>query len=309
MTPSIHPTWKALYGDISIDEYQAQMLPKIYFTSNVHEDIQKTFSVIDKLLLHGYFEYEFLDVAVTKSLQAFEMALKLRYEQITLKKWNKHSTLDQLLNYFHSRNYFEFVNPTFIEHIRKSRNALTHPERHGFGGYSGLHWIDTTVDLINDIYEDLPLRLQRFETRKIISKQLAEIVKNGATVKSSEFAGIIFLLDLVFINNKNMPPVYTFVGSLIFSDPDSNTDPISLELPENFFSLTNSQLVCFPGTPFEIKFESISSDTELQEFRDWENNKIKGPFVANQMFNSHRIDEIFVAARKKFHAQINSSQS
>lgn len=129
MNITIHTTWKALYGDISLEEYRTRLLPKILFKDEVHADVKKTFGVIERLLLHGYFEYEFLDVGIIKALHAFEMALKLRYEQLTEKKWNPKSPFEQLLRYFQTGNYFEINAPEFVDHVRKSRNALTHQER------------------------------------------------------------------------------------------------------------------------------------------------------------------------------------
>src|SRR5688500_5889423 len=121
MNIKLHDVWSALYGELTLQEYEERIVPKVRFKDRVHDDVKKTFIVIYRLLLHGYFEYEFLDVAIVKCLQTFEMALKLRYEELSGVKWNPKSPLVQLIDWFESQSYFETTNPDYMQHVRTVR--------------------------------------------------------------------------------------------------------------------------------------------------------------------------------------------
>lgn len=45
----------------------------------VHNEIKEGFRIIRKLPEHSYFEYQFYDETVAKSLVILEMALRIRY--------------------------------------------------------------------------------------------------------------------------------------------------------------------------------------------------------------------------------------
>jgi hypothetical protein len=171
--------WEVFYEDISLPEF-VRKLPSVRFYDEVNQDVKEAFKIIHKLMVHSYYEYLFIDVAVTKALQTFEMALKLRYKELNNKEWNKKSPLEQLIEWFRKRDFFERDDKNYFDHVRGTRNYLSHPERHHFGGSFWFHWISTTIDLINDLYDEVDLRRQRRAITSDIGEKLDTFIINGA---------------------------------------------------------------------------------------------------------------------------------
>jgi len=196
-----HGVWR-VYDDSAdtLEAFSKNFIPNMNLRNEVSEDISKAYHVIRQLLIHSYFEYEFVDVAVTKLLQTFEMALKIRYEEINVKSWGK-GPLEQLIEWFRKGYYFENVDKNFLKHVRNVRNDLSHPQKHSFGGIGLFHWFDTITDLINDLYGDLDLRKQRISELELINKHLKKGVKNGAILDLVKDRYIIYDAGALFIDN------------------------------------------------------------------------------------------------------------
>ena len=110
LTP--HP----LFDGSTFDQYCAA-LPEFYFKKEVPEDVVKCFGVIKSLLAHSYFEYEFIDVAYSKALQTFEMAMSLRYRD-----FNPNADVDKLMfnhlvRELHKINLFETNLEVLLKHL------------------------------------------------------------------------------------------------------------------------------------------------------------------------------------------------
>jgi hypothetical protein len=185
------------------------MLPDIWLNVNVSEDVKKNFRVIRKLLEHSYYEYEFCDMAATKALMTTEMALKIRYRELTKELWSTKDknakpkrNLKNLIDWFNDKTYFEVYNPCFLDKIRAIRNYLAHPENFSFGGPIMIQWVEHSVDLINDIYEDPDLRKIRFAQYKQKSVIINKIVCNGVVLKIEEDENVLYSSEIVFVDNK-----------------------------------------------------------------------------------------------------------
>lgn len=196
--------WRIFYNDVSLTEFIAK-LPEIKFYPEVNQNVKDAFTIIHKLLVHSYYEYLFIDVAVAKALQTFEMALKLRYKELTGETWTKKGrNLEQLIDWFRKKGYFEFDSEDFLDHVRGTRNHLSHPERHNIGGTVWFHWISTTVDLINDVYDDLSLRKQRKSLAIDIAQKLKLFLQHGAKFQY-EAESLIYSHGHVQVNNLISP--------------------------------------------------------------------------------------------------------
>ncbi len=115
--------WSILYNANDFDTFIKICTPEIWLKPEVPKHIHDSFGIIRKLLDHSYYVYEFYDEAASKALLIFEMALKLRYEEIEGKKWNKWDNLQKLIQYFADGQYFEADNPDYFDHIRHVRNS------------------------------------------------------------------------------------------------------------------------------------------------------------------------------------------
>lgn len=180
-----------------------KILPEIYLKPEVHSDIRSEFRVIEKLLQHSYYEYEFYDVAAQKSMFALEMALKIKFREIHNESFK--GALGGLINWFAGNNFFETTNKEYLDYIRSVRNNFAHPERYSFGGSMMSQWISHPLDLINDLYESRKLRKQRTVLYRSLNIRLKSIVENGAVISGDGTKQVIFSADTCFINNKTSP--------------------------------------------------------------------------------------------------------
>lgn len=193
--------WNA-FDIVDFKSFKERMLPKIRFKNDVNETIKKSFIIIEKLLYHSYYEYEFYDIAAQKSLLYFEMALKIRFKEVNNVEWNKKKSLKELIDCFDSQHYFEVLNKEYLNWIRKVRNYYAHPDTYSFGGPMTKHNIENSVDLINDLYEDPRLRENRQLKLKDLQNKLDSLTKAGAVFVNYSNNEIISKADLIFIDNK-----------------------------------------------------------------------------------------------------------
>lgn len=206
----------AFVGCSTYSNFLDEMVPDYWFKKDVPDDVKKSFRVIKKLLEFSYFEYEFCDVAALKSGLSLEMALKIRYQELSGESWVKKvkgepaRNLSNLMNWFCERHYFEVTNEQYLKHIRWMRNYWAHPERHSFIGPMNIDWVRNSIDFINDIYEDPNLRYARFQIRDGISSKLQAIVRNGAHFISSNMNEVIYDAQILFIDNKVSPVLHYF---------------------------------------------------------------------------------------------------
>lgn len=175
--------WASFFGDISLEEFITK-IPEIKFCESVNSNVKEAFEVIRKLLICSYYEYLFIDIAVARALHTLEMALKLRYSEVTGSQWGKN--LESLIKWFRERGFFENDNPDFLDRIRGMRNHLSHPARHNIGGTVWFHWIDTVVNLINDLYDDVELRKERKLLASDFTARLTSFLQHGAKLNYGE---------------------------------------------------------------------------------------------------------------------------
>ena len=202
--------WSILYNANDFDTYIKICTPEIWLKPEVPKHIHDSFGIIRKLLEHSYYVYEFYDEAASKALLIFEMALKLRYEEIEGKKWKKWDNLQKLIQYFADGQYFEADNQDFFDHIRHVRNSHAHPEQFSFGGAIMKQWIDKPMGLINDLYEDRELRRQRYSKREQIVQYFESVLHSGAELIIGDRRYVLAGARLLFIDNKYNPEVYYF---------------------------------------------------------------------------------------------------
>ncbi len=211
--------WTAVFYVESHKEYCERYVIDFFFRDGVHKDILSSFNVIKKLLVHAYFEYEFFDVASVKAMLTFEMALKLRYAELNPEQ-KQDKSLRELINWFMYRNYFEHANTNFFEHWLKVRNHYAHPEQHSFAGAGIQHHILNVVDLINDLYHNVDLRIERQDELKNLNQTLRRISKKDGVLK---IAGNEFLVVTAFsdiINNLGALKIYSLNFIVIESIDD-----------------------------------------------------------------------------------------
>ncbi|MBL7910125.1 MAG: DUF4145 domain-containing protein [Bacteroidia bacterium] len=183
----------------TLEEYKKNILEDVFIKNEVPESIKIDLQLIEKIMLYTFYEYDFIDVALVQSIFTLERALKTKYKELGQ---TDTMNLEKLINWFFKNNYFETDSVSEIHSLRDVRNKKAHDiERHD----KGLLYIKpvfTIFDLINDLYEDKDLRVERKKTLLEIQGNLNEICKEGLIfeIKGKKYIGFQSLA--LFYNNK-----------------------------------------------------------------------------------------------------------
>lgn len=196
-------TWTIFDGVTEdMEAFKKRFIPELHLRPEVHPDVVENFRLVRKLIEHSYFEYKFYDIAALKAVITLEMALSIRYEQLSGQLRKKSDSLQKLLKWFEERHSFEVYYPEYLDAIRSIRNLYAHPTNHSFGGSSIMHIIEKAVDLINELYEDPGLRIKRMElTKNIIAK--IESFDHGMVCDTGEKKYWVYRAWPGFVNNKD----------------------------------------------------------------------------------------------------------
>lgn len=210
--------WDSVVGAETFEDFKRNVVPAFNFKPEVSEEVIESFRIVEKLLIHSYFEYDFLDPAMAKALGALEMAFKIRHRELTGKQGKVY--LSKLNDYLHKNGYFEGDRKGLLDALRNQRNSFAHPEK-SFGGGLGLMKIFShCVNLVNDIYEDRELRLNRKNEQKKINEILKRLIENGAILNDEKNSYIIYDAFVGFINNAKSEKKYWGYFKMIFSLKD-----------------------------------------------------------------------------------------
>lgn len=212
--------WKMIFGINDYQEYLDNKFIQVYLKPEVHEDVKESFHIVQRLVDLAYYEYQFWDVAGIQSFLAFELALKLRYWELNGQSAAKLSNLYSYIKWFKERGAFETDNDEFLSRLREIRNLYAHPSQKSLAGPVIAWHITATTYLINDLYEDAELRVQRKAQCKDLNEKCRLLTKSGALLtdaKGNQY--LVWAFSIGFLNNKRPVPVYYFYYQPIFKIP------------------------------------------------------------------------------------------
>lgn len=219
-----------IFQERTFEEYCSK-IPEFYFKKEVPEDVIKNFEVVEKLLALSYYEYRLIDEAYAKAIHTFEMAMSLRFKDFFPN--SKKRTFNSLITELSELNLFDASLDT-LKHVKYMRNHYAHPERHSFGGIVFWNRIEFPSRLINEMYEDVNLRLLR---RNLLADFIQQMEKsNLEKYLVMEIEGqqtILFSMNLLFINNKPTPNTCLLACTPLF---DLEQDGDSIKVPFVFKS-------------------------------------------------------------------------
>jgi|GEM_PF-3040923 hypothetical protein len=246
-------------------------LPELFFKKNVPKDVVQNFEVIEQLLAHSYHEYRFIDEAYTKALQTFEMAMDIRYKELT--NTGKDLEFSSLIERLTKLNQFD-TDVTILRHLKWMRNHYSHPKRHSFAGIMLWGRISFVILLINEMYEDTKLRIERKKLEKEFA--LTQNVLNldqEAVMETGQKKISLYRLQLLFIDNKLSPPTYHFSYTPLFelkSEGDSH-----IFTPQSYYiALTD---VCFEDRI--LKGKNINTDKPVAYYCIPDETPLKTAFI------------------------------
>jgi len=208
------PTWDVFPAAQTFDSFKNNLLKPIFLKAENSEDVKESILLAGKILEQSYFEYKFIDVALTYIIFTFEKALKIRYKEITGKDSNKRFV--DLIDWFLTRGYFETWNDTMPHTLRNIRNGKVHETANTLGGVAFINKVYKTIDLINDLYEDPALQAIRKREITSLSDALFSYIANGAILTYNNMRFVIYRAYPVFINNKSATSVLNFSVCPIF---------------------------------------------------------------------------------------------
>jgi len=206
------------YPDHGIDH----ALEKIRFRDNVHDDIILRFEDLKAVLEAGRDNERLLRVAYEYALASFEMALRLRMDELQERYEGRtppdDCSLSNLVEWHVAHHHFESHEFTLHSAVNL-RNSLLHPDSASWGGYLFLKIIPRLVEEINDLYDDPVLRRERREECKRVNRHCKRLSTQGAVLDVNGERQLIHESHLLSYENKVNPPTYHFAFWPIY-DPD-----------------------------------------------------------------------------------------
>lgn len=295
-----HAVWDGM-GISSLAPFE-RIVSRISLKPVIPQDIVKRVEVVKRLILHSYFEYEFLDAALTNTVLTFEMALKIRYREIENRSADKSMDLNKLIKWAADRYLFD-DEEQIIQNLREIRNEIAHPDRYSLMGYLSIDMIQRTIDIINGMYEDIELRKSRIRVEKETNSQLKEFTENGAILELKGIRLIVFLGILLWYDNTLKTEKFYFLFWPIFNPipKDGKVDeskPIviscnSWKLEGGFFLFKDSEL------QNKVRLVPLDKEENVKKFENWKRNFEQSEFPLKQLI-SFRIAELRNEARSNF---------
>ncbi len=143
-----HAVWEVIVGAQTFDSYQENILEIVSFNSSVPQEIKNAGRTIEKLLLHSYYEYDFIDIALTQAIVIFEKALRMKWFELYQKPSRKEN-FEKLIEWFIKENNLEERHRQYLTMLREMRNEKVHDTEETVMGVIFFNAIYNIFDLIN----------------------------------------------------------------------------------------------------------------------------------------------------------------
>jgi hypothetical protein len=142
----------------SYEEYAKRWIIKGRFHKEVPEDVVKSYKVAEYIMAHAWYHYPMYDEALIRIAGIFEMAIKLRTEQLNLplrapdkqgklREIHLYKLITALCEKEEGKELGDYLN-----HLRRIRNIVAHPDRYGFSGGNIWHVVQNCVNVLNRIF-------------------------------------------------------------------------------------------------------------------------------------------------------------
>ena len=246
----------------------------IRFINEVPVPISERFKMVKKLIKYSLYEYEFLDVALERSLSCFEFAFKKKYSILESKE--SKLSFHKLIEWIHNKISLEDTTSR-LESLRELRNSLlAHPSYNTILGLSNIELIIDITRIINDVFndKDIDLRKQRIDKLSKERRRLKEIVDNGFLVKIDEDFRLVVYANLSYYENRNGVNNYYYIFILAKNGSEINKDmrnsTISYKVKTCNPINTNNELIKGNNT-YKTNI-SIEDKHKIERYRNYINN-------------------------------------
>ncbi len=299
-----HQVWEVFPDAATFESFQKKFAELIFIKKEVPEVVKKSAAISEKLLLHSYYEYGFIDVSLTHAIFAFEKALRIKWAEIHGKE--SKLQLAGLIDWFYKERYFETLNDGLPHQLRHIRNGKVHDTNESLGGVVFIRKVYDTYLLINDLYEDVQLRIKRTDTRHKLSDALSKLTTTGAMLYCNDQRLILFSVFPIFINNKSNPEIISlFVCPIFDQSPYTKNEvytPKYTVLKLRNWSLKDD---VFEGIDIEtekpIYIKLIEDKVNASRFTIWSENFWNYENATINLFStSQPIDDLFIKELQEF---------
>ncbi|KAB2872050.1 MAG: hypothetical protein F9K37_01510 [Bacteroidales bacterium] len=189
------------------EEFIEKFLVKGKFHKDVPEDVIKEYTTVEHLVAHSFYYYPMFDEAFSKTTRIFEMAVKLRCDQLGVKPSGK--GFIPLNNYISAlKEYYGDISEDW-ENEKKLRNLFAHPEKHFFmGPINRFYAFQHFVNIINKLFS---------------SREKLDEVKNNTIELANKFKNFkkgIFILDSedkLFVIERVVPHICIYKNEKSYS--------------------------------------------------------------------------------------------
>lgn len=186
-------TWE-VYRVTSTQDHIDRFMPDLALVDGVPDDVKSEFKSIGQLIACSYYHYQLYDEAVRKIILIFELALKIKYKEITLNDWGRKS-LEKLIEDLYNRNLFN-ASKEFLSHVRITRNSFAHPKKYSFGGPALLHWIENITLIINELFEPNEIRTQRNQQVEKVNSSFKKMQDSAPLIYQDRQESFLQLHDI-----------------------------------------------------------------------------------------------------------------
>lgn len=166
----------------SHEEFMDRFMVKGKFHSNVPDEIQKEFEVVERLLCYSYYSYPLIDEAFSKVTRIFEAAVKKRLELLGITTKKNSTTLNIMLDKLKEHTSNQLI--TEWHKARKVRNIFAHPSP---GQRFGITVFSSFIQMVN-ILNTLFLDKKQIEKNESLLSKLKQ--------KTSNFNNGLFKLEI-----------------------------------------------------------------------------------------------------------------
>jgi hypothetical protein len=302
--------WEAWHGIKNHKEFIENCVPKLHLKETAPEHVKDAFEIVNYIHAFAYYKYEFFDIAYGKALQIMEMAFKLKYREITGKQWDiKEKKLKKLIEFLYGANLFD-THILQINALRESRNRELHPEFNSFSGNTFSRRIHHVLQVVNELYEDIPLRLERKRLLVELEKFIKENSDHGIEICKNSKNHSLHHLIIQIIDNKIPEPIYHLVAVPLFSLTRYQNKNFNGTVPRIIpLSLIGVKMEAGALSGFdlvsqtEVSFRKIQNHNSYIKHREWKSdfNKIQG----NQIIDNSWLFNVGVLYFEKMYSFTN----
>lgn len=141
-------TWE-VFGLNSFEQFEEALIVKGKFHSLVPQDVSESYLQAEYMMAGAYYHHPQYSEALSKILRIFEMAIKLKCDQLKIKRKGKR--LYEIMTLVDNAEPAKLLSKHFTA-IRSLRNYYSHPERNDHTGAISHGYIVKCVSLLNTLF-------------------------------------------------------------------------------------------------------------------------------------------------------------